>query len=363
MMGIDPIFEEYCRSNGQTAFDPDTIADRNSVVVHAAAVSEQWVQRISATFPKIPKLCAGMIANASFGAVADLWNEVAVIRVHASVPTILANLIAAVLSHPNSLQPNHLHIFQTNPDGFRIGEDRLMAALFNNGLLLPVSPRIAQLARPIAQALCNFIFFHEFVHIRNGHVDLFKQAVGLLAMEEMQSVLSEGLTVLDRHAMEWDADKIAHWVSSDVALTTILGRTSTECSKDQIQEAYRVYHLGLYLLFKLMESAGPRNVASRTHPTPITRMSFLLAQMPELSRMLKIDPLPGDFGPNLFRTGEVAWGAMIAGQEVATIRHRADMMQSQMDEGLKILKHWNILRERLAPFNRGATDLAGPNLD
>jgi hypothetical protein len=303
-----------------------------------------------------------MIESASFGAAADLWNEVAVIRVHASVPTIVANLVAAVLSHPNSLQPDHPHIVQTHPDGFTISEDRLIEALFNNGLLFHVSPRIAQLAAPIAQALCNFIFFHEFVHIRNGHVDLFKQAVGLLAMEEMESVLSEGLTVLDRHAMEWDADKIAHWLSSDVALSTILGRPFIECSKDRIQEAYRIYHLGLYLLFKLMELAEPRNVASRVHPTPITRMSFLFVQLLELSRMLKIDPLPEDFGPNLLKSGEVTW-AMITGQEVAAVRHRADMMQSQMDDALKILRRWNVLRERLAPFNRGTTDLARPNLD
>jgi hypothetical protein len=361
-MGIDPIFEKYCRSRGKTAFDPDAIADRNPVVGHAAAVFELWVQRISTKFPKIPKLCAGMIESASFGAAADLWNEVAVIRVHASVPTILANLIAAVLSHRNSLQSVHPHIIQARLNGFRISEDRLVETLFNNGLLFHVSRRIARQAGPIAQALCNFIFFHEFVHIRNGHVDLFRQAVGLLAMEETESKLSEGLSALDRHTMEWDADKIAHWLSSDVALSTILGRPFMECSKDQIQEAYRIYNLGLYLLFKLMELAEPRNVASRVHPTPITRMTFLLAQLLDLSRMLKIDALPEDFGPNLLRTGEVAW-AMITGQEVAAIRHRADMMQSQTDDALKILSHWNVLRGRLAPFNRGITDLARPNLD
>ena len=315
-----------------------------------------WAGRFRGHFPKVPKICAGFIEAHQFGAAADILEDLAVIRIHASVPTMVSNLVTSILSHPNGFAVHGSEI-QVHDQGVRIETANLEEALFNNGRLFKLPTSF-----PIAVALCNFIVFHEFIHIRNGHVDLFKKSIGLLAMEEAYSETSWELTPLDRQAMEWDADKIAHWLSTDVALSTLLGKPLNECPVEDAREAFRVYHLCLYLLFKLIEVVELRSIGPRVHPTPIVRMSFLLTQMKSLAEMLKIGPMPDEVAANLVRSGEVAW-ALITNQSFAKIAAVVERMNDQVHDGIAILRQWNDLRERLAPFNRGTTELARANPD
>ena len=353
---IDPLFNEYCEAALSAAFDPEYAPAENQSIRVAAMVMDTWVKRFRGSFPKVPSLCAGFIENVDFGAAADIWNNTAVIRVHASVPTMLANLVDVVLSHPNALEI-HSGRVDVHPDGIRLDRDTLLERLFNNGHTFQTGRGAL-----ISVALCNFLIFHEFVHIRDGHVDLFKQAVGFLAMEETTSHTSEKLSPLDRQAMEWDADKIAHWLSTDVALSTMLGKPFVEVAVEKRREAFWVYHVFLYLLFKLVEAAEPKNAISRVHPTPAVRMGFILTSMKPLAEMLHIGPVPDHIPGEVLRTGEVAW-ALISGVDVVPIVAKCQSLESQVEDAVAILRQWNILRERLAPFNRGASELAHPNPD
>lgn len=360
-MAIDPVFASYCSSKGLTAFEPGAVADRNPIVGPVAAHFEVWAQRFVEYFPNIPKLCVGLIERTSLGAAADLWGDIAIIYVHASAPTIFANLAGAILSHPNSLQVEHAADIERHPGGFCVGEDRLLERLFNNGCLIDFPPGIAQRSLPVGMAICNFMLFHEMVHIRNGHVDLFKKnCIGPLAMEEtMMPELSSMLSALDLQTMEWDADRNAYKLSADAGMTLILGRRFTECSSEDIRFAFWVFHIGIYVLFKLMELAEPPNIKARVHPTPIVRMILLMADIEHVAKLLKVEGLPDTFDAQVTVSGEVVW-ALITGTDFVPLDEQLIEIHMQTLHATRIMHHWNLLRERLAPFNRGTQDLAPP---
>jgi hypothetical protein len=79
-----------------------------------------------------------------------------------------------------------------------------LEALFNHGRLLqpPSCPDREFIARALAATSTLFIFFHEFAHIRNGHLDLLASRSGQPFHSETEGATAK-MSGLERQALEW----------------------------------------------------------------------------------------------------------------------------------------------------------------
>jgi len=358
-MAINEIFEAYCQSKTNLiAVDPDDLS-HNRVLEWLVPRFDAHVAMLAKTHHKMPPVVFGFVASDLLGAKVDMFEGSAIIAVNASVPTMIANMLTSVRSQigafPSLTQP----IVVLSGNGLWTTEADVLTYLFNGGQLYTHQDVAPDDVLVLALSLCSFVFFHEFIHIRNGHFALHNTTFKKLAMEEINPGTSVDLTVLDRQTMEWDADKVAYIVSTDLALTTLLGQPYPERSPRDVFLAFREYHIGLYLLFRLMQRAESKTKNVREHPAPEGRMSLILEASQSMADLLKVGALPAGFAVDVMRTGEVAWAA-ITGQVVAGITYQADLIGSQIDHLGDVLQNWNQLRERLAPHNLGELPLARP---
>ncbi|WP_085738051.1 hypothetical protein [Rhizobium sp. CIAT894] len=354
-MAVDEVFQKYCTARRIAAFDPDS---PYSNALHRLLSNhfEQQAAQIETEFPKISRLRFGFYECNRFGAAADLWEGTAVIRMSAAVPTMLANFFTACLSHDNGFLPPGRDILPRYAGTIGFNETTILADLFNHGQLIEHSSLNVMRVTALVLACCGFIFLHEFVHIRNGHVDLFQSQLGLLPMEEMKTVAAPKLSTLDFQTMEWDADNIAFILNTALAIRNMAGQELSFCDGEDLISMFHVYCVSLYLMFKLMELMEPKNIQARSHPHPVLRTLFLMEKLRVLAAPMGIDTLPMEFDVDVVGAGEATW-ALVLGFPLFDPSRVLTLMDEQAEYGPVILKHWITLRERLTPLNRGTSDL------
>ncbi|API52675.1 hypothetical protein BMW22_14555 [Rhizobium leguminosarum] len=354
-MAVDEVFQEYCSARRIAAFDVQSV-HAHPMYRLLSDHFEAQIAQIEAEFPKIPRIRFGFYESDRFGAAADIWNNTAIIRISAAVPTMLTNFFAACLSHPNSYDPPLGSSVVLHPEGIRTTDETILDDIFNQGQLIDYSALDVLRTASIVLACCGFVFLHEFIHIRNGHVDLFQSQLGLLPMEEINTATSSKLTALDLQTMEWDADNIAYILNTALALENLLGKPLSQCSADEVLIAFHIYCVSLFLLFKLMELMEPKHLGTRKHPHPVLRIMFLIEKIPRLAAPLGMDTLGEHFDVDVIGAGEATW-ALVLGRPSFGVEEITTLMEEHIDHGPAILKQWIELRARLTPFNRGTTDL------
>lgn len=99
----------------------------------------------------------------------------------------------------------------------------------------------------------NFLYLHETIHIRNGHLRL-KQSLGSepqLSVFEDEAQPEKLLNALDFRTLEWDADKVAFLNGMEPAIAYSQQLFSNMIAANVSRElANKVYLFGLYFMFR-----------------------------------------------------------------------------------------------------------------
>lgn len=305
-----------------------------------------------AAMPNLP-LKVGIVDGYRFRATADIWNGIGMICVDLGVIAMIHNLFNGIIFNHDSF-PGTGFVEPTEAR-FRLTLDRLEEVLFMQGYILSYiqDEQRFKLAYTFASTCLCFVLYHEIAHIRNGHVDLIKATSPLSALEEFGQLPTAGVTAFDRRVMEWDADRVGYIISADFGTNRLLGGRYPDFPVEQRKVAFLLLQSAYALLFELMSNVEARQkpLAQRFHPPARERLLWLVTKAVDVAELMGFEVSTED-RVAAFLLGHTAWALAFdptAPSEVETI---------EIDDPLAFMQHWNVLRSRLTPLNRGSMELA-----
>ncbi|MBZ9704595.1 MULTISPECIES: hypothetical protein [unclassified Mesorhizobium] len=312
---------------------------------------------MSAIVSSLPRLVIGLVDDDRWNALADISCGQPVVAINTGIPIRILNLLIACFSDPG-IFPGVGRRYESEP--IRLGTNGPSMSLYNQGKIFDNvigTDRLAFAFR-LTVMLTRYVALHEFVHIRNGHVDLVKSSQPLLAMEENQDSVP-GVSNLDFQAMEWDADNCAMlmWLTAAIEAHQIQGYNKG--LEEGGEHLHALFTTGLLLLWRLTEAIEPASdePMEQHHPPALVRSNFVIFGA---GRQAKAYGLPAFDNAHVRALHEVnvAW-ARLTGQPVPTSDQVADAAEAVIDHNHAIIKHWDTeLRPRLVPLNRGNTELS-----
>ena len=174
--------------------------------------SEGWVGNFSrhCDDPSTFKIEIEFFESDDFDAYAAVEGGVDVIRISLGLVFILRDLFDRILSHPDTLTflgGTALENDRTNYPADQKSID-LAAAMQRGRIYKPKDASRVALADYLFSCAFDFVLSHELFHLFFGHVDYLKLKTGFHVLSELNPIIS-GLTNLDRHTLERDADRNA----------------------------------------------------------------------------------------------------------------------------------------------------------
>jgi hypothetical protein len=357
---------EYLAVKKRAPFDLNLLGDSERYLIEETLLlSNQYLKDMRSTLPKMGNDLHFVFLEGyhfrQFYSFAELYNGAGLIGMYYPVPIIFRNLFYRALSNPT---------FWTSVGdpqkeaGFDSISDQIddLEALFNRGRLFqpPSCPEREFIARALAATSTLFIFFHEFAHIRNGHLDWLAFRNGQPFHSETEGATGR-LSGLERQALEWNADSIAALLTCN--LVSVISRERWLTGSDE-QKLLWVSHLltAIYCTFRVMslldDTAKPLEL--RFHPPVVLRLLTTINVIVEQD-VFKLDitksvACAAVQGEEVF---EAALGRPLTRDHVElgpSLGSNNDIFEYQAE----IFRNWNRIHSSLSRFNRGNTPIRGP---
>jgi hypothetical protein len=302
-----------------------------------------------------------------FNAYATIEGGVDVIRISLGLIFILRNLFDRMLSHPDVLPQVGNPKLENDRSKYPADQTsiRLENAINAYRPFKPKDSTRADCANYLFLCAFEFIFHHEFFHIFFGHVDYLKLKTGLNVLNEMKP-RGPGLTNLDRHTLEKDADRNAAWNVLARTIGDYRGQDGIAShladSDDQKETTRRTRIFGailaMYSLFRVFSdnslAATEDDILKSTHPPPLMRQ--IMATIDVGRDLVYHNVLTEDLYFQIFDDA-------VRHSELGFIHLMQDSVQQPADPRVteqkqrnllnKIEQNWQVLRPQLNSLKRG----------
>lgn len=208
----------------------------------------------------------GYTHDMTFDAAVTSRGAVDVIAINAGVPLRLANVIHAFVTTMFDADEADAH------------QEPIMSeeAALSGQVHLHSLPTLPPKAKLIFEALLSyaehFVFQHEFAHVVNGHLDWINQVAGRGDLAELGMASRQGLSGIDMHTLEWDADCEATW--------RILTHAASIEAGSEMPEV-RLAIMAIYIVAKMFGSEthllNEGEILNRDHPPAYVRITNIFA--------------------------------------------------------------------------------------
>lgn len=342
-----------------------------------------FVNHITKRNPKFPKVYVNYIANLTINAVARLENGYFLVGAHFGTFAILRKIFEVMFAHPDVLPKiGDISKEKTLPklSDAEITHYTQFKHFAEKGIhYIPKDIERLKHVFHFTSLAMNFIIFHEYAHIRYGHLGLINQvgasnSSGIAMIEEIETEYSTGLSELDRQTIEMDADAGAIvWCYLYIAFTLKHPQQSKLSFFDSWETAIFNLSFSIYTFFKLFgHEAFNKKQLESTYPPPNLRQNMV--HLTFIEKILKDHNMPDK--DHVIRLATDTWAQAIAAAErafEAISEQQLDVEKivstysglSFADYRYKIVSNWKKLRPNLEPhaFDRlvSVTEYTDPN--
>jgi hypothetical protein len=357
---------EYLAMKKRVPFDLSALGDSERYLIEETLLmSGQYLKDMRSTLPKMGNDLHFVFLEGHhfrhFYAFAELYNGAGLIGMYYPVPIIFQNLFYRALRNPTFWTSVGDPQKEAGFDGISEQINDL-EALFNRGRLLqpPSCPDRDFIARALAATSTLFIFFHEFAHIRNGHLDWLASRNGQPFHSETEGTTAQ-MSGLERQALEWNADSIAALLTCNLVSVISRGRWLTGSDEEKL---LWVSHLliAIYCSFRVMSLLDDttKPLELRFHPPVALRLLSTINVIVEQDAF-KLDitksvACAAAQGEQVF---EAALGRPLTLDRIdvgPSLGGHKDIFEYQAE----IFRNWNRIHSSLSRFNRGNTPIRAP---
>ena len=138
-------------------------------------------------------------------------------------------------------------------------------------VVVPKDPARRDHAALLTNFAVYFLIFHEFTHLKNGHVGYKGSKTGESFIMEFNPETKNKLPALTKKILEWDAD---NWAAND-SIHRLMGNLGSDPEFREMFQNYEDINAGaianwgfsIWSLFKLMDMVERKEVAGYDYPT------------------------------------------------------------------------------------------------
>jgi hypothetical protein len=357
---------EYLAMKKRVPFDLNALGDSERYLIEETLLmSGQYLKDMKSTLPKMGNDLHFVFLEGHhfrhFYAFAELYNGAGLIGMYYPVPIIFQNLFYSALRNPTFWTSVGDPKTDATFDGVAEQVSDL-EVLFNRGRLIhpPNCPDREFIARALAATCTLFIFFHEFAHIRNGHLDWLAFRNGQPFHSETEGTTAQ-VSGLERQTLEWNADSIAALLTCNLVGVISRGRWQTGSDEEKL---LWISHLltAIYCSFRVMslldDTTKPLELPF--HPPVLLRLLSTINVIVE-QNTFKLDitnsiARAAAQGEQVF---EAALGRPLTLDRIdlgPSLGVHKDIFEYQTE----IFRTWNRIHFSLSRFNRGNTPIRGP---